>query len=179
MSQTTSRRDFLGLGIAGAAGVALRQESSAPQRPRFHLTTTESFDPRAVPAYAGRHERIYAYIDQHVDEHVAHLQRWLRQPSISAQNVGITEMATLLRDDLKAMGFREAKLVPTSGHPGVWGFYDAAHGLQTLLPHKATAKVDSRLPPGLDPDVALDLIRRHLERRGFGDLTIRRLSGYP
>jgi len=143
MSQTTSRRDFLGLGIAGAAGVALRQESSAPQRPRFHLTTTESFDPRAVPAYAGRHERIYAYIDQHVDEHVAHLQRWLRQPSISAQNVGITEMATLLRDDLKAMGFREAKLVPTSGHPGVWGFYDAG-APKTLMVYRRSSRTRPR-----------------------------------
>jgi acetylornithine deacetylase/succinyl-diaminopimelate desuccinylase-like protein len=49
----------------------------------------------------------------------------VRQPSISAENRGIREMATLLRDDLRQLGFQEAELVPTSGHPGVWGLYDA------------------------------------------------------
>ena len=34
-------------------------------------------------------------------------------------------MAELLRDDLLALGFREAELVSTDGHPGVFGFYDA------------------------------------------------------
>ena len=32
---------------------------------------------------------------------------------------------TLVRDDLRALGFKEAELVPTDGHPGVWGYYDA------------------------------------------------------
>ena len=31
----------------------------------------------------------------------------------------------LLRGDLTRLGFRETALVPTSGHPGVWGYYDA------------------------------------------------------
>jgi acetylornithine deacetylase/succinyl-diaminopimelate desuccinylase-like protein len=39
--------------------------------------------------------------------------------------------------------------------------------------------VDSRLVPNQHPDTALALIRRHLDARGFGDLTIRKLSGYP
>src|SRR5687767_13764514 len=34
-------------------------------------------------------------------------------------------MAEMLRGDLRRIGFREAELVPTSGHPGVWGYYDA------------------------------------------------------
>ena len=34
-------------------------------------------------------------------------------------------MAALLRDDLLELGFVEAELVPTDGHPGVWGYYDA------------------------------------------------------
>jgi acetylornithine deacetylase/succinyl-diaminopimelate desuccinylase-like protein len=43
----------------------------------------------------------------------------------------------------------------------------------------ATAKVDSRLPYGLDPDRALELIRAHLDGQGFDDVEIRKLSGYP
>ena len=120
-----SRRDFLHAGFVGAAGAALPQTASVPQRPRFRLTATERFDPRAIAPYTGTHPRVYAYIDAHVSEHVEKLRRWLRQPSISAQKVGISEMAAMVRDDLKAIGFKEAEIVPTSGHPGVWGYYDA------------------------------------------------------
>ena len=31
----------------------------------------------------------------------------------------------MLRDDLLDLGFQEAELVPSDGHPGVWGYYDA------------------------------------------------------
>ena len=47
------------------------------------------------------------------------------------------------------------------------------------MPHKAAAKVDSRLPPGLDPDEALAKIRAHLDANGFSDITTDKLSGYP
>ena len=106
--------------------VAAQAESpSGGPRPSFTFTTDEAFDPATVPAYAGDHGKVYAYIDAHLDEHVAHLQRWIRQPSISPQGVGIIEMANLLRTDLLQMGFAEAELVPTDGNPGVWGYYDA------------------------------------------------------
>ncbi|MFQ5743447.1 MAG: M20/M25/M40 family metallo-hydrolase [Acidobacteriota bacterium] len=94
-------------------------------RPAFELTTEEKFDPQSIAAYDGDHPSIYAYIDEHLDQHLANIQRWLRQPSISAQNKGIAEMAVLLRGDLESLGFAEAELVPTAGHPGVWGYYDA------------------------------------------------------
>jgi acetylornithine deacetylase/succinyl-diaminopimelate desuccinylase-like protein len=110
-----------------AAAAALAQE-----RPRFAITTDEAYDPASVPAYAGRHPAIYEHIDQSVGQHLRALQRWMRQPSISAQNEGIPEMAAMLRDDLRAIGFREAELVATGGHPGVWGWFDAG-AERTLL----------------------------------------------
>jgi acetylornithine deacetylase/succinyl-diaminopimelate desuccinylase-like protein len=61
---------------------------------------------------------------------------------------------------------------------GIWGGY-TGEGSKTILPHKATAKVDSRLVPNQRPDEALALIRRHLDAKGFADVTIRKLSGYP
>ena len=61
---------------------------------------------------------------------------------------------------------------------GIWGGY-TGEGVKTILPHRATAKVDSRLPPDIDPDEALAKIRQHLDNSGFGDLEIRKLSGYP
>ena len=100
-------------------------EGVAPRAPRFEFQTGEAYSAAAVPKYAGTHPEAYAYIDANLPAHLENLRRWVRQPSVSAQNRGIAEMAALVRDDLRALGFREAELVPTSGHPGVWGWYDA------------------------------------------------------
>ena len=107
------------------AAAAVPAPAPAVRRPEFRFTTTEKFDAAAVPAYAGKHERVYAHIDANRQAHLQALQRWVRQRSISAQDDGVRQMAEMLRDDLKALGFAEAELVPTSGHPGVWGYYDA------------------------------------------------------
>ncbi len=94
-------------------------------RPVFTVTTEESFDSGSIAAYTGNHEEIYDFIDSNLDRHLEYIRRWVRQPSISAQNVGMHEMATLFVDDLRELGFQEAEIVPTDGHPGVWGYYDA------------------------------------------------------
>ncbi|MGD6091734.1 peptidase dimerization domain-containing protein, partial [Xanthomonas citri pv. citri] len=52
-------------------------------------------------------------------------------------------------------------------------------GVKTILPHRAVAKVDSRLVPNQTPDQALALIRKRLDDQGFQDIEIRKLSGYP
>ena len=83
------------------------------------------FTAEDVPAYTGEHDRIYAHIAANQEAHLAELQRWVRQRSISAQNDGIAEMAAMLAGDLDALGFSEVAIVPSAGHPGVWGYYDA------------------------------------------------------
>jgi acetylornithine deacetylase/succinyl-diaminopimelate desuccinylase-like protein len=67
---------------------------------------------------------------------------------------------------------------PTLNIDGIWSGY-TGEGTKTILPHVATAKVDSRLPPDLHPDTALAMIRRHLDANGFADLVIRQHSAYP
>src|SRR5687767_4580133 len=100
-------------------------QASPNRRPTVTITTAEGFDAAAVPVYRGTHPRAYAYIDAHLPEHLENLRRWVRQPSVSAQNQGVREMAAMLRDDLRQLGFQEAEVVPTTGHPGVWGYYNA------------------------------------------------------
>src|SRR5688500_9085134 len=103
-------------------------EAPAPApsgRVRPQITTSETFEAKNVAPYSGAHDAAYAYIDRNIAAHTENLRRWVRQPSISAQNNGIAEMADMVRKDLLALGFKEAELVPTSGHPGVWGYYDA------------------------------------------------------
>jgi len=109
-------------GIITASSWAAGDEAS---RPHFAIDTEEAFDPATVPAYRGEHPEVYRHIGEHLKEHVANLQRWVRQPSISPQDEGMTEMAELVRKDLADLGFSEAELVPTDGFPGVWGYYDA------------------------------------------------------
>jgi acetylornithine deacetylase/succinyl-diaminopimelate desuccinylase-like protein len=91
----------------------------------IRFTTGEAYSAGAVAAYRGSHDKAYAHIDANLARHLESIQRWVRQPSVSAQNRGIAEMAAMLRDDLQKLGFKEAELVPTTGHPGVWAYYDA------------------------------------------------------
>jgi len=113
--------------------------------------TDEAFDAAGLPAYEGDHPEIYRYIEENQDQHLAALQRWLRQPSISAEGTGITEMAEMVRADLEAMGFAEAEIVPTDGHPGVWGYFDAG-AARTLMVYmmydvQPVEPEDWRVPP--------------------------------
>ena len=62
---------------------------------------------------------------------------------------------------------------------GIWAGYTGA-GVKTILPHKATAKMDSRLPIGIDPSQALAKIRTHLDAvEGFEDVEMNILAAYP
>ncbi|MBT3327262.1 MAG: M20/M25/M40 family metallo-hydrolase [Gemmatimonadales bacterium] len=108
-----------------ACGILASPAAAQLDSARFVFSTDEKLDATATPAYEGSHDAIYAYIDENFEAHLANLQRWLRQRSVSAQNDGITEMAEMLRSDLEALGFAETAVVPTDGHPGVWGYYDA------------------------------------------------------
>lgn len=69
---------------------------------------------------------IHRYIEEHEAAHIAKVQEFLRQPSISAENLGVKECAELLRQYYADLGCKEAELVPTEGHPGVWAYYDAS-----------------------------------------------------
>ena len=63
---------------------------------------------------------ILTYIDRHLDETIARLQAFCRQPSIAAQGTGMAEMAELVRRTLEGAG-ASAELVPTGGYPVVLG----------------------------------------------------------
>lgn len=52
-------------------------------------------------------------------------------------------------------------------------------GSKTVLPARATAKVDFRLVPDQTPDEVLRNLRAHLDREGFADVSIRFLGGNP
>lgn len=49
-------------------------------------------------------------------------------------------------------------------------------GSKTVLPNKATAKIDFRLVPNQRPDDILDKLSTHLDQRGFADIEVRLLG---
>ena len=42
-------------------------------------------------------KKVFAYIDEHIDDHVENLQKWIRQPSISNTGEGIPESAEMVK----------------------------------------------------------------------------------
>lgn len=67
-------------------------------------------------------EDVFAYIDQHLPEYVDQLVRFCRQPSVSAQGLGVVEAAGLLREMMSQAGAK-ARLVPVPrcDYPVVYG----------------------------------------------------------
>ena len=68
---------------------------------------------------------IHRYIDHHLDEHIAHIQSWVRQPSVSWDNLGVAECAELVAESYSRLGCQEVEILAGRYHPGVWAFYDA------------------------------------------------------
>ena len=64
-------------------------------------------------------EDVLNYIDEHRDEYIGMLQRLVRQPSVSAQGIGIAETAEMVEGLLTENGF-EAKQYETKGNPVVY-----------------------------------------------------------
>jgi acetylornithine deacetylase/succinyl-diaminopimelate desuccinylase-like protein len=80
--------------------------------------------------------------------------------------------------DRQIAELREMGDDPTLNIDGLWSGY-TGEGTKTILPHVATAKMDSRLPPGVEPEAVYAMIRKHLDTNGFKDIVIRPMSGYP
>jgi acetylornithine deacetylase/succinyl-diaminopimelate desuccinylase-like protein len=52
-------------------------------------------------------------------------------------------------------------------------------GYSTILPDKALAKVDIRIVPEMTTEGTRDLVRRHLDKRGYTDVKMTRYDDYP
>jgi acetylornithine deacetylase/succinyl-diaminopimelate desuccinylase-like protein len=67
-------------------------------------------------------KKVFAYIDEHLDEHVMNLQKWIRQPSISNSGEGIPESAEMVKGFFDQLGCQESRVydvgVTEWGAPG-------------------------------------------------------------
>jgi acetylornithine deacetylase/succinyl-diaminopimelate desuccinylase-like protein len=112
---------------------------------------------------------------------------------ISAEEKAMVAAASARRSEARAkqqlgvqrwiddLPWREAneRLVsqPTVNIQGLVGGYTGPGG-KTVLPHRAAAKLDLRLVPGMTREAAVAALREHLRKRGFGDIEINVTGGY-
>jgi acetylornithine deacetylase/succinyl-diaminopimelate desuccinylase-like protein len=68
---------------------------------------------------------VRAQIKKQHGENVQRLQEWIHQPSIAAENNGVSEGCDLMIRLAKDAGFDTAVRVPTDGQPGVFATLDA------------------------------------------------------
>lgn len=66
---------------------------------------------------------------------------------------------------------------PTVNIQGLVGGYTGPGG-KTVLPHRAAAKLDLRLVPGISMDAAVAALKAHLAKRGYGDIEVNVTGGY-
>jgi len=66
---------------------------------------------------------------------------------------------------------------PTVNIQGLVGGYTGPGG-KTVLPHRAVAKIDLRLVPGMTKDAAVSALRAHLVKEGYGDIEVNVTGGY-
>lgn len=60
---------------------------------------------------------------------------------------------------------------------GIHGGYTGPGG-KTILPHRASAKLDLRLVPNQTAEEVLGKLKAHLVRRGYGDIEVNFTGGY-
>ncbi|HKA87366.1 MAG TPA: M20/M25/M40 family metallo-hydrolase, partial [Haliangiales bacterium] len=80
--------------------------------------------PRRATAAASP-KAIYDQVEKRHAEALARLQEWIRQPSIAAENRGMTEGRDLTMRLLRDAGFTKVESVPTDGHAGIFATLDA------------------------------------------------------
>lgn len=121
------------------------------------------------------------------------IENYPRAPAISADEKAMVAAASRIRSEAKAkklysvphwiddLSWQEAneRLVsqPTVNIEGLVGGYTGPGG-KTVLPHRAVAKIDMRLVPGMQMVDAVAALKSHLVKRGYGDLEVNVSGGY-
>ena len=145
------RRTFLGGSVAGVAALAVGARARA----------------------AGQDlSSVYAQVERRHDETVKLLQEWVRQPSIAAENLGMSEGCELTLRLLRDAGFQKASRISTDGQPGVFATLDAGAprtvGLYFMYDVKQVNPAEWTSPPWA---------AARLDKKGPGQVLVGRGAG--
>ena len=148
-----NRRDLI-------QGAALLGAGAALLRPEALLAQTGPMAAIRKAAAAGK------------EASVKRIRDWIALPSIAAENRNMKEGADYFANLLREAGFQHAEVVPTKGHPGVFGTYDV--GAKRTLGLYMMYDVKQIEPPGEWTSPALE--GKLVERKGLGTVMIGRGS---
>lgn len=114
-------------------------------------------------------DAVFNHIAAHSNTYVERVMDYVRHPSISAHDIGIREVATLLVCHLDTLGF-DAELIETEGHPFVLGRRDVDPAKPTVLLYghydvQPPDPLDAWVSPPFEPEIRADRIWA----RGIGD----------
>lgn len=124
---------------------------------------------QATPSQDGQLQAVWAYVDAHAEPMLEQLKTLVRQPSISAQDVGVKECAALLAEMMRADGI-DTQVLPTPGQPVVIGKGEAVPGAPTVLVYghydvQPVDPLDAWVSPPFEPTIR----DGRLYGRGTGD----------
>lgn len=83
----------------------------------------------------------------------------------------------MLPESDKEALLRSLSFESTLNIDGIWSGW-IEKGSKTVLPHKATCKIDIRLVPRQDKEKMLELVRKHLDRHGYKDIKLTEIDHY-
>ncbi|ACB84577.1 M20/M25/M40 family metallo-hydrolase [Natranaerobius thermophilus] len=76
--------------------------------------------------------QVFSHIEDNKEKYLDELKKLVKQPSISTKNQGITECAKMIQKLMKETGIT-TKLIPTSGHPIIYGELITSESAPTII----------------------------------------------
>jgi acetylornithine deacetylase/succinyl-diaminopimelate desuccinylase-like protein len=166
LDNTFDRRKFLTSAGAAAAMMAAPRWALGNTLTGFNHGSSAAFLQASGP---GDLAPIRAQIEKNHTQALERLQTWIRQPSIAAENRGMSEGCELTMRMLREAGFQSVSKVATDGQPGIFATLDAGapktFGLYFMYDVKQVDPAEWSSPP---------FEARLVDKPGFGKCVVGR-----
>jgi acetylornithine deacetylase/succinyl-diaminopimelate desuccinylase-like protein len=105
----------IGVAVGCSSPAAKAQNAAAPRaqaKPKLGIRPAgdTEIQPDMTKISSDELKKVYSYIDEHIDDHVENLQKWIRQPSISNSGEGIPESAEMVKGFFEQLGCQQARV---------------------------------------------------------------------
>ena len=111
---------------------------------------------------------VLEFIDRHRDQYITWLQDICRQPSVAAQNRGMTETASLVENIMRDLG-ADTKQVETSGYPVVCGTFQKEKKKSLLFYNHYDVQPEDPIELWESPPFAAEIRDGRIYARGVAD----------
>ena len=114
------------IAVSGCSQKAATVSAAVPAstKPKIGIHPYGTGDPNFKPDYGKlppELQKMFTYIDEHIDEHVENLQKWIRQPSISNSGEGIPESAEMVKGFFEQLGCQKSRVYDRASPSGAAG----------------------------------------------------------